>query len=298
MCSRRRRGARSVLAVLSLAGLAWAVSGCSCPGDPGHPVSPDAGPPSMSASAGAGADVVRPSTPPEGESEPFSLADVEAPDGLTMESPLGSLHSLQAGDVLIEVNGTELSSPMGVRHAYLDLNARGGEDEVTYRRGGEIMTMTVGRGEPEAASGSRRSRAITREGANRFQVDRSLLATEAADAEALAEQLPTLAPAAVEGVGSGQRLMRIERQSIFRQLGLRDGDIVMQVGGMPFETPSQLLEQLLDPAADEVTVSLVRRGRERELTYTVWSGPAQAAETEPEAETQPEPESQPDADGP
>jgi S1-C subfamily serine protease len=210
-----------------------------------------------------------------------------------MESPTSVLSDLQAGDVLMAVNGTELSSPIRVRQAYLELHARGGdEDEVTYRRGGDTHTITVGGRPSERVDRSEPAAAITRERPSRYLVDRARLAADVSDDEALAEQLPSLAPATVEGVGSGQRVMRLPRRSIFTDLGLRDGDILLRVGDAPFETTSQLLEQLLEADLGEVTVTLMRRGREREITYVISSGSA------PTDESQPGPESQPSSDGP
>lgn len=293
MCSRCRRGVLPLLAFMAVAALSSAGPGCSCPGDPGHPPPGEPGPPAMSAGGGASADTPPPPSSTARESEPVSLATVEGPAGLTMESPISVLSGLQAGDVVMAVNGIQLSSPIAVRQAYLELHARGSdEDEVTYRRGGDTHTITVGEGPSARVDRSEPAATITRVTPSRYLVDRTRLAADVGDEEALAEQLPSLAPVTVEDVGSGQRVMRLPRRSIFGDLGLRNGDILLRVGELPFETPSQLLERLLDPDTGEVTVTLIRRGREQEISYAIASGSA------PADESRPGPESQPSSEGP
>jgi len=67
----------------------------------------------------------------------------------------------------------------------------------------------------------------------------------------------------------GFKLSEIQPDSIFQQMGLRDGDVVNAINGQPLTDPTQALE-LLNSLRDQnsVGISIVRAGR-AQLTYDI-----------------------------
>ena len=66
-----------------------------------------------------------------------------------------------------------------------------------------------------------------------------------------------------DGRPAGFRLFRIQDDSIFRRLGLQNGDVVQRVNGQPLADPANLLA-FLQRLRTEPRVALdIRRGPER-----------------------------------
>jgi general secretion pathway protein C len=98
--------------------------------------------------------------------------------------------------------------------------------------------------------------------ANAYVVDRHELAGAADDMSGLMTQLRAVAE--VEGGRpAGFRLFQIKDDSIFRRLGLQDGDVVQRVNGQAVSDPSTLLA-FLQRLRTEPRVALdIRRGTDR-----------------------------------
>jgi general secretion pathway protein C len=65
----------------------------------------------------------------------------------------------------------------------------------------------------------------------------------------------------------------IRPNSIFRQMGLRNGDIIKEINGTPIvsaEDASILFSEV--KAADTARVTLQRRGKAKELVYQIKDG--------------------------
>ncbi|HXJ37408.1 MAG TPA: hypothetical protein VMS22_25550 [Candidatus Eisenbacteria bacterium] len=98
--------------------------------------------------------------------------------------------------------------------------------------------------------------------ANAFVVDRRELAGAADDMSGLMTQLRAVAEVE-EGRPAGFRLFQIKDDSIFRRLGLQDGDVVQRVNGQAASDPATLLA-FLQRLRTEPRVALdIRRGKER-----------------------------------
>ena len=68
----------------------------------------------------------------------------------------------------------------------------------------------------------------------------------------------------------GFKLSEIQPDSIFQQMGLRDGDVVNAINGQPLTDPSQAL-QLLNSLSSQnsVGISIVRGGQPQQFTYEI-----------------------------
>lgn len=73
-----------------------------------------------------------------------------------------------------------------------------------------------------------------------------------------------------DGQPDGLAISNIKPNSIFRRMGLRNGDILKKVGGQEIQTVDDAL-RLYDSmkSADSVSVEIERRGSLRNIDYTI-----------------------------
>jgi general secretion pathway protein C len=148
-------------------------------------------------------------------------------------------------------------------------------DRVILERGGVEATLELAppgerrRAEPEAATPPETAAGhrIRRTGADAYIVDRRELAGAVDNMSGLMTQLRAVAEV-TDGRPAGFRLFQIKEDSIFRRLGLQDGDVVQRVNGTAMSDPASLLaffEQLR--SEPRVAVDIVRAGSARTLVY-------------------------------
>ena len=71
-----------------------------------------------------------------------------------------------------------------------------------------------------------------------------------------------------DGVADGLVITRIRAGSIFRRLGLRNGDILQQINGNPVENPDHIFSMYNDmKSGSPVSIQIKRRGQQRILNY-------------------------------
>jgi len=117
-----------------------------------------------------------------------------------------------------------------------------------------------------AAAGDER---IRQTGANAYVVDRRELTGAADDLGALMTQVRAVAEEQ-DGRPAGFRLFRMDDDSLFRRLGLQNGDVVQRVNGAPIADPSALLGLLQRLRTEpRVAVDIVRAGTARTLVYEI-----------------------------
>jgi general secretion pathway protein C len=146
-----------------------------------------------------------------------------------------------------------------------------GKDEVL-----EMEKLESGRGGPirrtvssssVSAARTSGSSGVTR--AQRITLKRSLIEDSIKDITKLMTQVK-ITPHMEEGVPNGLALSNIQPNSIFRRMGLRNGDVLMGVDGQQIQSVDDAL-RLYDSlqTAENVKVDLKRRGREKSIEYSV-----------------------------
>lgn len=71
-----------------------------------------------------------------------------------------------------------------------------------------------------------------------------------------------------DGVADGLVITRIRAGSVFRRLGLRNGDILQQINGNPIENPNHILSMYNDlKSGSPISIQIKRRGQQRTLNY-------------------------------
>ena len=79
----------------------------------------------------------------------------------------------------------------------------------------------------------------------------------------------SIQPHSTDGVADGLTITGIKAGSIFRRMGLRNGDLIVGVNDDPINTPEDLINMYNDlKSAPEVSVQILRRGRLRDMNYT------------------------------
>jgi general secretion pathway protein C len=108
---------------------------------------------------------------------------------------------------------------------------------------------------------------IRRTGADAFIVDRRELEGATSTMSGLMTQLRAVVEMA-NGRPAGFRLFQIKEDSVFRRLGIQDGDVVQRVNGTPVSDPASLLAFLERLRSEpRVAVDIVRGGTARTLVY-------------------------------
>jgi general secretion pathway protein C len=107
------------------------------------------------------------------------------------------------------------------------------------------------------------------EGEQRITIQRNMLEESFADVNRLMTEI-AISPNMEEGEPAGLALSRIAPNSIFRRMGLRNGDVLLGVNGQQIlsaEDAMRMYEGLR--SSDEIQLQLKRRGQERTIQYSI-----------------------------
>lgn len=124
---------------------------------------------------------------------------------------------------------------------------------------------------PKVADESGKPSVITKAGDNKFEIKRSDLEDKLKDIQSILYQARAV-PAKRPGSGEtyGFRLLEIQADSIYTQLGLQVMDVITSVNGTPVTSTQQALEmyQALRNSPN-IKLGVERGGKNEELSYTV-----------------------------
>jgi general secretion pathway protein C len=105
---------------------------------------------------------------------------------------------------------------------------------------------------------------------NRYVLDRSTVNNNLNNLAALFTQVRAIPNLGPDGQSHGFKLSEIQPDSIFQQIGLRDGDVLTGVGGQSVGDPAQAM-QLLASLRNQNSISLtvMRGGQPVQLQYNI-----------------------------
>lgn len=215
----------------------------------------------------------------------------------------GSLYralGIRSGDVIVKINGRVLDSPNRALELFsalkdevimvLELSRRGKPVTIKYNMvdqfsgpgwvapGEEGNVVEAGTMDPalELARTELQRKAeqfemaVRKVGANEYQILSSGL--KGLTPEVVTYSGTRIIPNYRDGVHAGFKLIGIRPGGVFRTMGLRSGDVVQEMGGMPLNSPTALvdaLQLLFDGQPQRVTFTLSRRGKPVKMTYTI-----------------------------
>lgn len=105
---------------------------------------------------------------------------------------------------------------------------------------------------------------------NRYVLDRSTLNNNLNNMAALFTQVRAIPNLGPDGQSNGFKLSEIQPDSLFQQIGLRDGDVLTSVGGQSVSDPTKAM-QLLGTLRNQSSISLtvMRGGQPVQLQYNI-----------------------------
>lgn len=146
-------------------------------------------------------------------------------------------------------------------------------DRILVRRGGTEEWIEVGGKTAEAdrpAAGEGGEGGVTADSETSFSIDRKTLDEKLADLASLQKEARALLHRGPDGEYDGYRLSAIRRGSMLDSLGVKNGDIIHTVNGLPLTSVDgamKALEQLRSDSSFKIEVT--RRGQPVSLDYAV-----------------------------
>jgi general secretion pathway protein C len=105
---------------------------------------------------------------------------------------------------------------------------------------------------------------------NDYVVDRSTVNNNLSNMAALFTQVRAIPNLGPDGRSNGFRLSEIQPDSIFQQIGLRNGDVLMGVSGQSISDPSRAIQVLSGLRnQDNINVTVLRGGQSLQLEYYI-----------------------------
>lgn len=163
--------------------------------------------------------------------------------------------------------GDALRSGRVAAIAWDQVTVRGPGGETTLELATETDAGPADAPPPAAMAAAAPAATIRKTGADAFIVDRRELAGAVDNMSGLLTQLRAVAEVE-DGRPAGFRLFQIKDDSIFRRLGLENGDVVQRVNGNAVGDPATLLAFLQRLRTEpRVALDIVRGGSSRTLVY-------------------------------
>ena len=121
----------------------------------------------------------------------------------------------------------------------------------------------------QASRGGTGSSGIIRHGNNQFEIDRNVVDEALADMSQLMTQA-RIVPHMTDGQIDGFKIFNIKSNSLFRRIGLRNGDIIHSVNGMGLSGAEHALRAFEALRSENrIQLDITRRGNRQSMTYTI-----------------------------
>ncbi|MBI5490756.1 MAG: hypothetical protein HY905_25710 [Deltaproteobacteria bacterium] len=203
-----------------------------------------------------------------------SFASIAAPGG-TAEVRVGD-HLDDAVVTRIARERIYLRGPGNAPECYLDLRDPGrsaagtvaaGPAAENAASGTETAAPDAATAEPDRVRAEAMARGIVRRSEGEYDVLQSLFATVADDPEPFIAGMRVV-PAKDGDAVVGFRLFGVRPDGLAGLLGLRNGDVIAAVNGLPMTSMDNVLRAYgLLRMADEIRVEVMRRGERRSMVY-------------------------------
>jgi general secretion pathway protein C len=105
---------------------------------------------------------------------------------------------------------------------------------------------------------------------NRYVLDRSMLDNNLNNLPSLFTQMRAIPNLGPDGQAHGFKLSEIQPNSIFQQIGLRDGDILTGVGGQSVGDPAKAIQMLNSlRSQNSISLTVMRDGQPMQIQYNI-----------------------------
>lgn len=124
--------------------------------------------------------------------------------------------------------------------------------------------------EPTGDSGDSEANGVTKDGDNKFVVERSVVDQALQNPEALAKQVRVSPHKDANGEVDGYRLSGVRRNSLMDKLGIKNGDIVHTVNGKPLDSTSAALDAYNSMQnSSSFSFEVTRRNKRQTFDYEI-----------------------------
>lgn len=199
--------------------------------------------------------------PNDPQSTPVHGADNKPSGVRVIDGLLGIYLHCEVGDLIRSIDGVPIRSDAELATAIQNL--RIGNTEMELERGGRMVTVKLIRKAPLDFT------QLKRLSATRFEITQAFATAIAADHDILTKKLST-SPRIVNGKPNGFTVYDLKPDAPAARLGIVDGDIVVDFGGYPIDTFSNVIDawRALEHAS-RLEVHVLRKGKPVTLTYVV-----------------------------
>ena len=144
-------------------------------------------------------------------------------------------------------------------------------DRVLLEREGRLETLRLPREElPESQAAAARSPGASVSGKEELAWRLSQYRKELVQNPQKAVEMLRVQPVTEDGRLKGYRLTPVKEKELFRQAGLRPGDILKSVNGMPLNDPTRMGEVMQElSTADRLVLTVDRGGRQQTVVVRV-----------------------------
>jgi hypothetical protein len=125
--------------------------------------------------------------------------------------------------------------------------------------------------EPASPAGSKYAEGIKQVGANEYRIDRGMLNEQLQDLAKLGREARVI-PNYDKDSGSykGFKLIGVRPNSLYRAIGIRSGDVIMQINGEELSSPGKALELFTKlQTSSSITLDIMRRGKQQTMSYKI-----------------------------
>lgn len=110
---------------------------------------------------------------------------------------------------------------------------------------------------------------IKKLGNSRYQIPRNFIKNVTQRLDILASQA-AIVPYFEKGRSAGFRIYNIRKNSLYKKIGVRNGDVIKRINGYEFTSPQKALEAYSNLASsDNLSVELVRKGKRMNMSYEI-----------------------------
>lgn len=212
-------------------------------------------------------------------------ADLNPEDGVLSDLEVSLLGTVVAippeySVALIKDNRSNTSAPYGLGDNILNEGHIIGVEQkrvLIQRTNNSIEYIEIGSGDDEK-SGSSKTKGgkadeeggVTKDGPNKYIVDQAVLDQLLENPEQLATQVRVIPHKDDGGDIDGYRLSGIRRNSIFYKLGVKNGDIIHNVNGMPLDSMSSAMDAYNSLGSSKnFSFEITRRRQKQNFEYEV-----------------------------
>ena len=172
---------------------------------------------------------------------------------------------VEEGAELIEIRNEEIIVKRNGRYERCELN------KSSKRSSGRALPRLSSSASERKGSNAKGENGVTQVSDTEYRLERREIDDVLNNLSRVATQA-RIVPSFKNGKANGFKIFSIKSKSIFKKIGLKNGDVIQNINGYEITSPDKALEiyqKLKDSSS--ITVDIQRRGRAQTMNYTIGS---------------------------